>query len=203
MKIKLGTVLMTAGAVLITAALCLFLYNENQQRQASAHVEAVIPQVVEVIQERQQTQQETPPTGPAISEETMRKEMPIAEIDGHSYIGFLGIPALELELPVMADWSYPQLQISPCRYTGDLYQDNLVLMAHNYEKHFGRLSKLRIGDTVTFTTMDAETVTYEVVALEVLGPYDIADMTAGHFALTLFTCTYGGENRVTVRCDRA
>ena len=27
-------------------------------------------------------------------------------------------------------------------------------------------------------------------------------MTAGDFDLTLFTCTYGGKSRVTLRCDR-
>ena len=27
-------------------------------------------------------------------------------------------------------------------------------------------------------------------------------MTSGTFDLTLFTCTYGGQNRVTVYCDR-
>jgi len=194
---------MAAGAVLITAALCLFLYNQNQQRQAEERAAQVIPQVVEVIQERKQTLQDALPTAPTIPEKTTPEEMSVVEIDGNPYIGFLGIPALELELPVMAEWSYPQLQIAPCRYTGDLYQDDLVLMAHNYEKHFGQLSKLRIGDTITFTTMDAETIPYEVVALEVLNPYAIADMTSGDFALTLFTCTYGGENRVTIRCDRA
>ena len=60
----------------------------------------------------------------------------------------------------------------------------------------------KMGDTVTFTDMDAKTYYYEVVALDVLGPYDVEEMTSGAFDLTLFTCTYGGQNRVTVYCDR-
>ena len=34
-------------------------------------------------------------------------EMPEVEIDGNDYIGTLSIPALELSLPVMSQWSYP------------------------------------------------------------------------------------------------
>ena len=30
----------------------------------------------------------------------------------------------------------------------------------------------------------------------------VEEMTAGEYDLTLFTCTYGGQSRVTVRCDR-
>jgi sortase A len=124
------------------------------------------------------------------------------EIDGHTYIGYLSIPKLELELPIMADWSYPKLQISPCRYTGSVRGEDLVLMAHNYASHFGGLSKLSEGDSVIFTDMDGIITAYEVVAQDVLDPYAVEEMTSGDFDLTLFTCTYGGKSRVTVYCDR-
>ena len=75
-------------------------------------------------------------------------------------------------------------------------------MAHNYDRHFGRIRNLRSGDRVTFTDMEGTTVEYEVVALEILEPMAIEEMTAGEFDLTLFTCTYGGKSRVTIRCDR-
>ena len=41
-----------------------------------------------------------------------------------------------------------------------------------------------------------------MVALEILQPTAVEEMTAGEFDLTLFTCTYGGKSRVTVRYDR-
>lgn len=34
-------------------------------------------------------------------------EMPVKTIEGVDYIGILTIPALELELPVISEWSYP------------------------------------------------------------------------------------------------
>lgn len=93
------------------------------------------------------------------------------EIDGYSYIGYLSIPKLELELPIMADWDYARLRIAPCRYTGSVRGEDLVIMAHNYASHFGGLAKLSEGDNVIFTDMDGITTVYEVVAQDILAPY--------------------------------
>lgn len=208
MKAKIGIVFMVIGSVLVLSALGLFLYNAQEQKQGGDAVDVLMPQLVDAIHDRQDDRSQDPATG---TEDGLQitvtqpqdEKLPVVEIDGYGYIGFVGIPSLGLELPVMADWSYPQLKISPCRFTGDLYSDDLVIMAHNYARHFGSLGELRVGDTVTFTDMDGVTTQFRVAAIDVLEPTDVEEMTAGDFDLTLFTCTYGGQSRVTVRCDRA
>ena len=196
MKRKLGTFLMILGCGLVAAALALFLHNRQEQLRAEEASREAITKVVEVILQEQEE------TGPAVPVAPQDRVMTVSEIDGHGYIGFLGIPALELELPVMADWTYPQLQIAPCRYMGSTFTDDLVIVAHNYPRHFGGLRDLKTGESVTFTDMDGETTSYQVTALEILPADAVEDVTSGDFALTLFTCTYGGENRVVLRCDR-
>ena len=130
-------------------------------------------------------------------------EMPVRMIDGDEYIGVLEIPVLKLELPVMSEWTYPKLRKSPCRYSGTAYKGNFVILAHNYDRHFGRLKMLESGDTVSFTDMDGNRFDYIVAETEILRPYDEALMTEDKWDLTLFTCTIGGGSRVTVRCRRA
>ena len=124
------------------------------------------------------------------------------EIDGYGYIGYLSIPKLELDLPIMSQWDNKRLRIAPCRYVGSVRGEDLVLMAHNYAKHFGRLSQLSQGDMVIFTDMDGVVTQYQVMAQDILAPDAVEEMTAGAFDLTLFTCTYGGRSRVTVYCDK-
>ena len=58
------------------------------------------------------------------------------------------------------------------------------------------------GGTTVRADMDGEITRYEVVGEDILNPTDVEEMTAGVFDLTLFTCTYGGEYRVTVYCDK-
>lgn len=187
---------MVLGAALTAASLILFLFNVRQQEQAADAAAEVMPKLVEAITQRAEA--ETAPLPAYDPQRTMH----VVEIDGRSYAGFLAIPALALELPILAQWDYPSLQIAPCRYWGDMYSEDLVVMAHNYPKHFGRLSELKAGDLVTVTDMDSVTWEYQVAAVEVLPAHATEEMLSQEFALTLFTCTYGGENRVTVRCDR-
>ena len=190
---------MLLGAAMICGSLGLLLFNQQQQTMAARSVDAVMPQLVTAIHESKRLPEESQPPQEL---PLQQREMVVQEIDGHNYIGFVGIPALELELPVMADWTYPQLKIAPCRFTGSIFTDDLVIMAHNFERHFGRIRDLKPGDTVTFTDMEGQTISYEVVVLDILHPTAVEDMTAGEYDLTLFTCTYGGKSRVTVRCDR-
>lgn len=112
------------------------------------------------------------------------------------------IPSISLELPIIADWGYHGLRIAPCRYSGSVYLDNMVIAGHNYLSHFGYLKTLMQGDAVTFTDTDGNVFHYEVSEVEILSPYSVSEMTSGDWDLTLFTCTVGGAARITVRCER-
>lgn len=203
MKAKIGIVLIVLGSVLLISALSLFLYNTNEQNKAAESVEVIMPQMAELIRQRRESQAtDTTGVDEMIAIVPSEKEMPTAEIENHDYIGFVGIPKLGLELPVMADWSYPQLKIAPCRFSGDVYGDDLVIMAHNYVRHFGPIDNLRAGDTVTFTDINGTTTEYTVVVTDVLVSTAVEEMTAGDYDMTLFTCDYSGNSRITVRCDR-
>lgn len=127
--------------------------------------------------------------------------MPEKEIDGYKYIGYISIPALSVKLPVMSDWSYEKLTVSPCRYFGSAYLGNLIVAAHNYRNHFGRLSELSPGDKVVFVDMKKNVFKYRVTETELLEPEDVEELKSGNWDLTLFTCTVGGQYRVTVRCE--
>ena len=54
-----------------------------------------------------------------------------------------------------------------------------------------------------FTDLDGMRYCYQVVKVETLEPTAVEEMSAGKYDLTLFTCTYGGASRVTVRCERS
>lgn len=206
MRNKLGTICMVLGIVLVAAALALLTHNQTEAVQAEQASTELLPALVEEIQRSQNYQPQTPPQAPHIPPELLEPEdlvMTEVVIEGYGYIGYLSIPSLDLDLPIMADWDYDRLQIAPCRYSGTLKGEDLVLMAHNYSHHFGRLSELTQEDTVIFTDMDGNVTEYEVIVLDILPPDAIEEMTAGDFDLTLFTCTYGGQSRITVYCNKA
>lgn len=203
MRNKIGTFLMLWGMVLILASLGLFLSNRREAENAELQSAILLPQLVDLAQQ-QEPEEETRLPEPEIPEELLTAEdvkMEEVELDGHFYIGYLSMPSVELELPIMSQWSYEKLTIAPCRYYGTLRGRDLVLLAHNYDRHFGRLNDLKVGDSVYFTEMDGTVTAYKVVGRDILDPYAVEEMTAGLYDMTLFTCTYGGQSRVTVYCD--
>ena len=196
-----GTILMGAGLVLVLAAFGLTGYNiQDETRAGDAAEETVSVLKTEIVPVSEQNLPERMIPDYILNP---KMELPVQEVDGLRYVGYLSIPALELELPVMEEWSYPNLKLAPCRYTGTPYQGPMVIAAHNYDRHFGRIKELLPDDLVEFTDVDGNTFQYTVAALEQLEPTQTADMVSTDWDLTLFTCTLGGQYRVTVRCLRA
>ena len=197
MKANRGTILMTIGLLLLAAALFLAGYNIWDEHRAEGSAQQVLDQLVS---ETPQPEPSTPeePTPEYILHPEM--DMPTVEVDGNRYIGRVTIPALGLELPVMSQWSYPNLKIAPCRYQGSAYTGDLIIAGHNYRTHFGPLKNLRVGDAVLFTDADGNQFRYTVAQVETLAKTAVEEMAAGDWDLTLFTCTLGGQTRVTVRC---
>lgn len=203
MRNKLSTVCIVLGTALVLAALFLFISNAREADIAQLSSANALERVVTLI-EQQESVPDSVPDFPSLPQtaapEPLPAEMAVTEIDGYEYIGFVSIPALELELPVMADWDYTRLRKAPCRYSGSYLTDDLVIAAHNYNSHFGRLSTLSIGDDVYFTDMDGNTHAYTASELTTMEASAVEEMCSGAYALTLFTCTYGGASRIALRC---
>lgn len=127
-------------------------------------------------------------------------EMPGEKVNGHEYIGTLSIPSLGLKVPVQRNWSYENLSVSPCRYSGSAYAGNLAIIAHTY--HFGKLSSLALDATVTFTDMENNVFRYVVREKNTIFPNDANEIAHSGYDLTLVTCTISGTKRVAVYCER-
>ena len=144
----------------------------------------------------------TPPPAPTgkLYERVPGIEMPGEKVNGHEYIGTLSIPSLGLKVPVQRNWSYENLSVSPCRYSGSAYADNLAIIAHTY--HFGKLSSLALDATVTFTDMENNVFRYVVREKNTISPNDANEIAHSGYDLTLVTCTLSGTKRVAVYCER-
>ena len=195
------------GLLLIAAALFLTAYNLYDEQRAEQSALQVIDRLEDYLPSEVPTEASTEPIveqAPVPSDAPdyvlcPDMEMPVETINGIDYIGVLQIPLLELELPIASEWNYPNLKTAPCRYSGSAYLNNMIICAHNYSSHFGKLKSLSEGDAATFTDMAGNVFIYKMVERETLNPSDIEEMEDGDWDLTLFTCTVGGKTRVTIR----
>lgn len=199
---KIATLL---GTVLLIAALSLWGYNRWEDYKAGAASSAHLAQLLEQLPPVTEGELMLELDIPQVTQNSIPQDVQMKEtiIYGYAYIGYLSIPSLKLELPVMSGWDYEKLDTAPCRYFGTMKGEDLVLLAHNYPTHFGKIGELELGEEISFTDMEGTVYRYRVAAHETLGPSEAEDMTQSGYALTLFTCTSDSQNRVVVRCDLA
>ena len=206
MRRKAAIASMALGILLVIGAASLLLYNQwdddRAAQAASQAAQALLERINDIPATSTPNAWEPEEILPADAEvlNDAKKEMPVIELEGHSYIGVVDIPLFDLSLPVMETWSYDKLKISPCRYTGSIYEDNLVIMAHNYKRHFRNISSLTNGEPIIFRDADGVEYRYVVVLIETVNSNNLQGMIETEYDLTLFTCTYGGQARVAVRC---
>lgn len=194
MSRRAGAALMALGLLLLGAAGGLSARNRAEDAAAgasSARALAMVDAVIESAAVREENSCAGGDPG-----------MPQVQIDGMNYIGRLRIPTLELELPILSQWDDDRLKIAPCRYSGTARGGDLVLLAHNYRKHFGPIRHLEPGDELSFEDMEGTVFVYEVTGSIVVEPTALDAVTSGAHDLTLITCTYGGRTRLVVFCDR-
>lgn len=206
MRNKIGKVCILLGVILILGACGLLYRNQTEAREAQRAADEALSEMLTYFTaptQPEHTEETEPLENPEISTvypDPYDPEMTVVDIEGYGYIGYLSIPDLGKVLPVMSQWDYDRLKIAPCRYNGSTKTGDLILCAHNYDSHFGDIASMSIGAEITFTDMDGIVTVYEVAEITVLQPTAIEEMESGEYPLTLFTCTYGGQSRVTVRC---
>ena len=190
---KIGKKLIIIGISLIIISSILSIHNIYEENKAGKNSIAVLDNMKDTIVENVQN---------INNEIEKEKNMQTININGYDYIGTITIPSLNLELPIMSEYDYDRLKISPCRYYGSIYTNDLIICAHSYKTHFKYISNLNQGDKIIITDTLGINYIYEVLEIEILNPNDVSKMIDNEFDLTLYTCTNDGLKRITVRCNR-
>lgn len=193
------------GLLLAIGAVGWYEWNEQDERRADTAAQVALRELAEALDA--EVNAEISGKAQHSSEPAAQKddsEMPVIVVDGVGYIGMLSIPELELDLPVQAECTEEALKNSPCRYWGTLKGGDLVIAGHNYKRHFTPVKHLKPGARVLFRDAENNSYAFAVNAVETVSGTDVEAMLKGGEAwdLTLFTCTYGGKDRVAIRCVR-
>ncbi len=207
-----GILFTVTGALLLLAAVALVLWNLHENNRSKQLAGDALSAILDEISDPVQTTVTTVTTyredlfAPyETTTTTLPPEDDYIMVEDRAYIGVLEIPELGLQLPVLRDWNKKNLKVSPCAYVGCSKNDTLIICGHNYNSHFGRLFTLKNGSELRFTDVNGNVLYYLVTYTDTIPGNDVPSMLSsakGEWDLTLFTCTIGGQNRVTVRAVR-
>ena len=190
-KRRRGIACMAIGLLLLGGAAGLLIYNRWQEKRGEESVTRVMEEMNEIV---------VPLKHEA---DTLPKMVQTVSVEENDYIGILDLPSVDASFPILKTWSDELLKIAPCCYKGSYLNDNMIIAGHNYSSGFGQIKQLEIGDLVTFTDTIGNTLEYQVIDVEIIKGTDVEAMQAGDdWDLTLFSSTYGGQERYTVRCTK-
>ncbi len=188
---RVGIIMIIIGSLMILSCAVLFLWNRVTEDRARKAMNEKLESVTDEIEKRKGN------NNPDLTE----KNMPVVFLDGYEYIGYISIPSVELDIPVMNSYDDEKLKLAACRYYGSLESGDLVICGHNYKDGTGKIHSAKVDDIVYFTNMDGEVFEYTIKELEVLEPEQVHEMVETRYELSIYTCTYGGGERFTIRCE--
>jgi len=189
-------ILFVLGAIFILIAAALYGYGLIEDFFAGRRTDILLEQIG--IGERNEL--------PSINEDiTDEVSIPMAAMYDNlqfSIIGFISIPKIEIMLPVIDRVSDELLKISVCWYGGEMKPEpvRMILTAHNYRSHFGKINELVYDDVVIFKSYAGEIYYYRVTGLEEISADDLEGLVQNEWDLTLLTCTKDGNRRILARC---
>jgi len=128
------------------------------------------------------------------------------KIEGSDVIGIITIPAINLKYPIINETNKRTLELSVTLFNGEKLNEigNVVIAGHNYRNgsFFGKLNKLKVGDTIEVTDDQGITLTYKITEKRVVRSSDtgiVIPEREGERELTLFTCINGKSNRLVIK----
>ena len=217
------------ATLLAVAGICVMLWPVFTGHRLQADTDAAVQ---EFLNERNEPEQQYPELLAALQEYNRQLyaekqcnltdleacEEPAADLTAYGIedeiIGVLGIPAMELTMPVYLGASDIHLAAGAAVLGNTSApiggnSTNCVIAGHRGWRgadYFRHIDRLQAGDTVTLTNL-WETLTYTVADIQIIKPHEVEKIKIqpNRDLLTLLTCNpyaSGGRQRYVVYCER-
>lgn len=193
-KQKLGAILVAVGLALVLCSLSIHLLQEQEEELAGQTAELLLEQLKNPVI--------LPPEAPENTAPQQDPILPTVTYMDFEMIGSIRIPSLGMQLPVLNEWTDESLKAAPCRYQGSIDEGNMIIMGHNYRKHFRPLHDVKEGAEVIFENVLGKQYKFRVAEIEYLHRTQ-GEALPSKYPLSVFTCTSGGLDRIILRCETA
>lgn len=191
MRKKINRIVLIIGVLLIAAALGVLAFSQTEQQNAAEEAAEFVAQIRELMPQVQDT----------VPDNRADKSMPILEIDGKDFVGILEVPAYQAQLPIAAVWDPAEVTNYPCRYTGSVYENSLIVGGSDNEGQFDFMQIITGGDIIKITDVTGLRYTYVVTRIEKTSDVSTENLCTDEADLTLFARNTYGLDYTVVRCD--
>lgn len=173
---KIAGYIIFSGIIMIFSAFAILIYSRVYSRNASRKIIQVNKKIHAVM----------PEITSGIWQEQSDMRMQSAEIDGTDFIGLLEIPVCNMEFPVCNSCDNKNVRIFPCRYTGSIYDESLIIGDISINGQFSFMNQLPYGTEILFTDMDGYQYHYSVCDIIHADSLEADKIRFNQYDLTIF-----------------
>lgn len=156
MNKKISLILTVAGILLIIIATIMVFFTQYSQNTAVKENERLVSVLYSLM----------PEVTDSATDDRVNKDMPLLEVEGMDFAGIIEIPMYKRTLPVYASWDKSKVSGLPCRYSGSIYDKNLIIGGSDGVGQFDFMKQITVGDDVHITDVTGARFTYTVSDIE-------------------------------------
>ncbi len=151
-RIKVSTITLLLGVLLIIIAMVLLIMTQMSQKQAAYDSKEIVTQLRTMM----------PEVHDEVPDDRVNMMMPAMTLDGISFCGIIELPIYNTELPIRQSWDKTAALYVPCKYLGSLYDGSLIIGGSDKHGQFDFMQQITKGDCVYITDMVGGKYSYTV-----------------------------------------
>lgn len=164
------------GMILIISAVIILTADIGNQKASTENAKKALDMASELMGE----------VYDAYPEERGNSIMPSLMLEGIDTVGIIEVPQYGVKLAVNSCWDKKTANVMPCKYSGSVYNRDIVIGTSDREGQFSFASMLQTGAKLSFIDMEGGKYTYSVEKIEHGAGLDKEKLENGNWDLTVF-----------------
>lgn len=147
---KLTSLIFISGIILVLVSIVLVMHyflvqnsSQNKRNDTLNGIRQLIPEINDSILENKNN-----------------TDTAFISVDDTDFCGIIEVPSVKAELPIFGYWDKNKLPDYPCRFSGSIYNSDLIIGTSDRKGIFDFSDKLNIDDNILVTDVTGNRYTY-------------------------------------------
>lgn len=188
---KITSIALIIGITLVIISSVLVAIHHFSQVGSEKEALKIVEEIKSVI----------PETETGIPDGRVDAEMPVMQISGNDFIGYMEIPEYDKSLPIYSEWSKYKVADFPCRLKGSMYDGTLIIGSVENPGQLDVAKLIAGGQEINIVDMTGLKYKYKVTDIYKTKDVSTEKLSAIGVDLVIFIRSHFAKDYMVVCCD--
>lgn len=164
------------GYVMIILSVSFVIISTIQQNNAVKKAEEITSAIHDVL----------PDITISVPQKISNLQMPVMEIDRQNFVGLIEASGYSKELPIYSSWSENKISSYPCRFSGSVYSNDLIICGSSNAGQFDFMKTISLNYFIYITDFYGYKYKYSVSDIQTTKDVSAQNLNSFNADLLLF-----------------